>query len=59
MATPTFNSPLPVRVINTENIRRTPIQEVLKNGYQSLIQNPKPNVSAIPAGGSYLLDIPL
>jgi hypothetical protein len=53
---PTFNpsllnSPLPIKVINTENVRVTPIQEVLQNGYQSLVQTPRHGVTPIPTRG--------
>ena len=62
---PTFNpsllnSPLPIKVLNTENVRVTPIKEVLQNGYQSLVQTPRHGVTEIPSKGQlYLTEIPL
>jgi hypothetical protein len=53
-----ISSPLPIRTINTANVQRIPLETVLQTGYQSIAQGNRSNVSPIPQGGSFLLEIP-
>ena len=53
-----FSTHLPVREINPTGVVRNPLESALAMGAGSLFQSPV-QISQIPAGGSFLLEIPL
>jgi hypothetical protein len=53
-----FTTHLPVREINPTGIVSAPLETALAMGAGAMFQSPV-QVSQIPAGGSFLLEIPL